>query len=76
VRGLPPSYDDLCLSSMRQEGRTGFSAVDLLAASLLAVEEANYLVTGNDDLLVLREVGGVKIATPVDFLDMLKDTAS
>ncbi len=43
----------------------------LLAYAL--VGRANYLVTGDDDLLVLGEVEGVKIVTPSAFLEILMD---
>ncbi|MDQ6693586.1 MAG: PIN domain-containing protein [Chloroflexota bacterium] len=41
----------------------------LLAYS--AVGEADYLVTGDDELLSLREVEGIKIVTPSEFLAIL-----
>lgn len=44
----------------------------LLAYAL--VGEADYLVTGDQDLLVLKEVEGVKIVTPTEFLEVLKET--
>jgi predicted nucleic acid-binding protein len=47
----------------------------LLDANILlayaVVGEADYLVTGDDDLLVLGEVAGVKIVTPRQFLTVL-----
>lgn len=42
----------------------------LLACALLG--RADYLVTGDGDLLTLGEVGGVKIVSPADFLKVLK----
>jgi putative PIN family toxin of toxin-antitoxin system len=39
------------------------------------VGEADYLVTGDKDLLVLGSVGGVTIVTPVYFADLLIQTA-
>ena len=42
----------------------------LLAYAL--VGKADYLVTGDDDLLVLHEVEYVKIASPADFLRILR----
>lgn len=46
----------------------------LLAYAL--VGRADYLVTGDDDLLVLGQVEEVKIVTPTDFLAILKETTS
>ncbi|MBI4322084.1 MAG: putative toxin-antitoxin system toxin component, PIN family [Chloroflexi bacterium] len=46
----------------------------LLAYAL--VGRASYLVTGDDDLLVLAEVESVKIVTPTDFLGILSETGS
>ena len=46
----------------------------LLAYAL--VGRADYLVTGDDDLLVLGQVEEVKIVTPTDFLAILKGTVS
>lgn len=34
--------------------------------------KAEYLITGDEDLLVLKEYGGVKIITPRQFLGVLK----
>jgi len=42
----------------------------LLAYALLG--RADYLVTGDDDLLVLREVEGVKIVRPAEFKQLLE----
>lgn len=42
----------------------------LLAYAL--VGEADYLVTGDKDLLVLKQVAGVKILTPQQFLQVLQ----
>ena len=42
----------------------------LLAHALMA--QADYLVTGDRDLLALREVGQVKIVAPADFVEILK----
>jgi putative PIN family toxin of toxin-antitoxin system len=39
------------------------------------VGEADYLVTGDKDLLVLGSVGGVTIVTPVYFANLLTQTA-
>lgn len=33
--------------------------------------EADYLVTGDDDLLVLKQVGGLKIVSPTEFYKIL-----
>ncbi|MEA2575890.1 MAG: uncharacterized protein QOH93_3188 [Chloroflexia bacterium] len=41
-----------------------------------AIEQADYLVTGDLDLLVLQQVGRVKIITPADFLAVLKQLPS
>jgi hypothetical protein len=43
---------------------------DYLIAYALA-GQADYLVTGDSDLLVLGEVGGVQIVTPVEFAALL-----
>jgi putative PIN family toxin of toxin-antitoxin system len=43
----------------------------LLAYAL--VGEADYLVTGDDDLLALGRVEGMKIVTPASFLEVLDD---
>lgn len=42
----------------------------LLAYALTA--QADYLVTGDDDLLVLDQVEGVKVVAPVEFLEVLQ----
>ncbi|MDO8671954.1 MAG: putative toxin-antitoxin system toxin component, PIN family [Dehalococcoidia bacterium] len=45
----------------------------LLAYAL--VGRADYLVTGDDDLLVLGEVEGTKVVTPIGFLQVLNETS-
>lgn len=45
---------------------------DYLLAHAL-VSRAGYLVTGDEDLLVLGEVDGVKIVRPADFLRVLRE---
>lgn len=45
---------------------------DYLLAHAL-VSRAGYLVTGDEDLLVLGEVEGVKIVRPADFLRVLRE---
>lgn len=35
------------------------------------VSEADYLVSGDDDLKVLKEIQGVKIISPVEFLEVI-----
>lgn len=37
------------------------------------VGEADYLVTGDKDLLVIQRVGDVKIITPVDFASLIEN---
>jgi putative PIN family toxin of toxin-antitoxin system len=37
------------------------------------VGEADYLITGDEDLLVLQRVGSVKIIKPSDFADLIED---
>lgn len=37
------------------------------------VNDTDYVVTGDADLLVLREIGKLKIAAPADFLTILKE---
>lgn len=46
----------------------------LLAHALLA--RADYLVTGDEDLLVLRKVGEVEIVSPAGFLRVLRESGS
>src|SRR3990172_7467422 len=46
----------------------------LLAYAL--VGEADYLVTGDKDLLVLRQVGGAKIVSPAEFARILEEARS
>lgn len=43
----------------------------LLAYALIGA--ADYLVTGDADLLVLKEIEGVRIITPATFLEVLKN---
>ncbi len=45
----------------------------LLAYAL--VGEADYLVTGDDDLLVLKQVGQVEIVTPREYVAILKQSS-
>lgn len=40
-----------------------------LACALEA--KADYLITGDEDLLILKEYGGIKIVTPREFLEVL-----
>lgn len=42
----------------------------LLACAV--VGEADYLVSGDTDLQVLKEIQGVKIVSPIEFLEILK----
>ena len=44
----------------------------LLAYALLG--KADYLVTGDDDLLILKEVEGVRIVRPAEFMEILDNT--
>ena len=46
----------------------------LLAYAL--VGEADYLATGDKDLLVLRQVGGAKIVSPAEFARILEEARS
>lgn len=46
----------------------------LLAYAVIG--QADYLVTGDDDLLDLEQVGKVQIVTPREFLDILEETPS
>lgn len=36
------------------------------------VGEADYLVSGDEDLQILKEIQGVKIVSPIEFLEILK----
>ena len=38
-----------------------------------SVEEVDYLVSGDEDLQVLKEVNGVRIVSPAEFLKILRN---
>lgn len=42
----------------------------LLAYAVIG--EADYLVSGDEDLQILKEIHGVKIVSPIEFLEILK----
>ncbi len=62
---LPPIAEDIAAISRDP-------ADDYLLAYAL-IGRADYLVTGDDDLLSLGEIGGLRIARPADFLKALQE---
>ena len=60
---LPPQEEPVAYSRDPKDD-------DLVAYAV--INEADYLVTGNQDLLVLRQVHQLQIATPAQFLKILR----
>jgi uncharacterized protein len=44
---------------------------DMIVLTCAIGGQADYIVTGDDDLLILKEYGGIPIVTPVDLLKII-----
>ncbi len=67
---LLPDIDNQAIASISRDPKDDY----LLAYALLG--QADYLVTGDQDLLVIGKVNGLQIVTPGEFLNILQQTGN